>query len=580
METPGAQAAAAVRPAVDPSRVLLIVDNPVGLPGLEGCLEDLEAGWVRVASLREAAGRLSVSAFGLAIVAVDKSDLDVDEFAQALRKLPRGKNLPILFITGTGLECESVERAYSLGAVDFLPRPIGIEALRAKVALFLELSRSRRPMDGAVLHASPVAVAFESTRPKEAPQALAERRTAEEAKYRLAAIVEGSDDAIISKTLDGVVTSWNGTAERMFGYTAEEAIGKSITLIIPEERLPEERGILSRVLRGERLDHFETQRRRKDGSLIDISLTVSPVKEAGGRIIGASKIARDITDQKKSREEIARMTAVLEERVRERTRSLQETVHELDSFAYTVAHDLRAPLRAVHTFGEMLLEETSPKLDDAEKRYLEEIICAGGRMDALIRDLLGYSRISREETCLEPLDLGGILEKVTRELASELSQRKAEIRIEGQLPRVMGHSVMLGQALTNLISNAAKFVAPGKEPRITVKVEKNAHRIRLWVLDNGIGIAPEHHAKLFRVFERLHAREAYPGTGIGLAIVRRAVERMGGTAGVESAPDVGSRFWIELEAAEEPGLRTGQAAAVPVGLPGVSESRRSDEGMA
>jgi PAS domain S-box-containing protein len=574
MKTPGAEAASAIRSVVDPARVLLIVDNPAGLPGLESCLEVLEAGWVRVASLREAAGRLSASAFDLAIVAVDKSDLDVDELAQSLRKLPRGKHLPILFITGRGPEGEAVERAYALGAVDFLPRPIGVEALRAKVALFLEVSRSRRPMDG------PAAGAFESPRSKEVPQELAERRAAEEAKYRLAAIVESSDDAIISKTLDGVVTSWNRTAERMFGYTAEEAIGKSITLIIPEERLPEEREILSRVLRGERLDHFETRRRRKDGSLIDISLTVSPVKETGGRIIGASKIARDITDQKKSREEIARMNAVLEERVRERTRSLQETVQELDSFAYTVAHDLRAPLRAVHTFGEMLLEETSPKLDDAEKRYLEEIIFAGARMDALIRDLLGYSRISREETRREPLDLGGMLENVIRELAPELSQRKAEIRIEGQLPQVMGHAVMLGQALTNLITNAAKFVAPGKEPRITVKAEKKAHRIRLWVLDNGIGIAPEHHAKLFRVFERLHAREAYPGTGIGLAIVRRAVERMGGTAGVESAPDAGSRFWIELEAAEEPGLRTEPTAALAVGRPVVPESRRSDEGRA
>ena len=247
------------------------------------------------------------------------------------------------------------------------------------------------------------------------------------------------------------------------------------------------------------------------------------------------------------------MNSVLEERVRDRTRSLQETVQELDSFAYTVAHDLRAPLRAVHTFGEMLLEEASPKLDDGEERYLDEIIFAGARMDALIEDLLAYSRISRQETRLEPLDLGEALERVVRELASELSQRKAEIRIEGTLPRVMGHAVMLGQALTNLITNAAQFVAPGKEPRITVRAETVAQRIRLWIVDNGIGIAPEHHGKLFRVFERLHSRDAYPGTGIGLAIVRRAVERMGGSVGVESARDEGSRFWIELATVKEPG---------------------------
>jgi len=557
MKSPGARAAPALRPAVSPDRVLLIVDNPPGLPGLEGCLEALEAGWVRVASLREAAGRLSGSAFGLAIIAIEKSELDFYECARCLRQHPRGKDLPILFITGSGPACGAVERAYSLGAVDFLARPIGMEALRSKVALFLEISRSRKSMEEGSPPVSLASVAIGSTlRFKEVQQELADWRAAEEAKYRLAAIVEGSDDAIISKTLEGIVTSWNRSAERVFGYSAGEAIGKSITLIIPGERLPEERDILSRVLRGERIDHFETRRRRKDGNLIDVSLTVSPVKGPSGRIIGASKIARDITDQKRSREEIARMNAVLEERVRERTRSLQETVLELDSFAYTVAHDLRAPLRAVHIFGEMLLEEASPKLADSERGYLEEIIFAGARMDALIEDLLAYSRMSRQESRLEPLGLAGVLEKVTRELASELLQREAEIRVEGPLPRVMGHAVLLGQALTNLISNAAKFVAPGREPRITVRADTNAHRIRLWVLDNGIGIAPEHHAKLFRVFERLHSREAYPGTGIGLAIVRRAVERMGGTVGVESATEVGSRFWIELEAAKEPGLRT------------------------
>ncbi|HLY73447.1 MAG TPA: PAS domain S-box protein [Planctomycetota bacterium] len=367
------------------------------------------------------------------------------------------------------------------------------------------------------------------------------------AKSRLAAIVEGSDDAIISKTLDGIVTSWNCGAEHLFGYSAAEAVGRSITLIIPVERLPEEKEILAKISRGERLEHFETVRRRKDGSLVDISLSISPIKDGDGRIVGASKIARDITEQKRAHQEALRANAMLEDRVRDRTRSLQETIQELDSFAYTVAHDLRAPLRTIHSFGEILLADCGPKLTETEHKYLVEIVRAGARMDCLISDLLAYSRISRQDTPLTSVDLGALVDGLLMDLGSELAERRGMVEIERPLPRVVGHSVMIAQALTNLVSNALKFVLPEKSPRVRIWAERRPPgRVRLWVEDNGIGIAPEHQARLFKVFERLHGREAYPGTGIGLAIVRRAAERMGGSTGLVSTPGEGSRFWIEL----------------------------------
>ena len=376
---------------------------------------------------------------------------------------------------------------------------------------------------------------------------LRDRKLAAELKSRLAAIIESTDDAVVSKTLDGIVSSWNSGAERLFGYTAKEMIGRSITTIIPEERLPEEREILDRIVRGQPTEHFETVRRRKDGSRVDVSLTVSPIKDAEGRVVGASKIARDITESKRTREEIRRMNVLLEERVQERTRSLQETVQELDSFAYTVAHDLRAPLRSIHSFGDILLEDCAPKLSGDEQKYLREMVAAGARMDNLISDLLNYSRLTRQDIPLAPVELGPVVDRVLQELKTELTERKAVVRVQGPLPAVEGCETLLGQVMNNLISNAVKFVERGTVPQVGIRAERiGPDRLRLLVEDNGIGIEKEYRDRLFRVFERLHTRDAYPGTGIGLAIVRRAAERMGGSAGFDSVPGKGSRFWIEL----------------------------------
>ena len=376
---------------------------------------------------------------------------------------------------------------------------------------------------------------------------LAESQHSRELKARLAAIVKYSDDAIVSKTLNGIVTSWNGGAQRLFGFTAEDIVGKSITMIIPENRLSEEADILAKIVRGEAVEHFQTVRRRKDGSLIDVSITVSPLKDDDGRIIGASKIARDITAQKRALEGTLQVNAMLEDRVLDRTRSLQETVQDLDSFAYTVAHDLRAPLRAVHSFGEILLEECAPKLSETERKYLVEMVRAGARMDNLISDLLAYSRISRQDIPISPLDLGSLVDGILIDMRDELADRKATVDIVRPLPRVAGHAVTLGQAILNLIANAIKFVLPGNTPHVRIWSERQPFgRIRLWVEDNGIGIAADHQGRLFKVFERLHGREEYPGTGIGLAIVRRAVERMRGSTGLVSEPGKGSKFWIEL----------------------------------
>jgi signal transduction histidine kinase len=255
----------------------------------------------------------------------------------------------------------------------------------------------------------------------------------------------------------------------------------------------------------------------------------------------------EVASRRRVEEDVRKLNEDLEINVADRTTQLQDTVKELHAFTYSIAHDLRAPLRHIHGFSELMLESAQ---DQTSKDYVRRILAASASMDVLIRDLLSYSRLTLDEVQVEPVSLSAILAGIRAGLEAELRERKAELEIEEPLPRVIGHETTLTQAISNLISNALKFTAPGVAPRVSVNAELRNKRVRLWVEDNGIGVAPEYQERIFGVFQRLHKAEEYPGTGIGLAIVRRAMERMKGRSGVESSPGKGSRFWIELEAAE------------------------------
>lgn len=373
------------------------------------------------------------------------------------------------------------------------------------------------------------------------------RKRADEARFRLAAVVESSDDAIIAKTLDGIITNWNRGAERIFGYMAEEMIGHAITVLFPPERLPEEAAVIAKIRRGERLEHFETVRRRKDGRLIDVSLTVSPIKDPLGKVIGASKIARDITDRKKVERELQRAKDELELRVAERTHSLQETTEQLETFCYTVAHDLRSPLRAQQSFAQVLLDDYKQSLDETGQEYARRILASAARLDKLVNDLLTYSRLSRSELKFEKVSLEKVVTDVRAVLHDEIQKHDAFLTVR-PLHSVCAYEPTLNLVIMNLLTNALKFVKAGQAPQVEIWSEHHDGVIRLWVVDQGIGISPENTDKIFGVFQRLHPINKYPGTGIGLAIVQKAVTRMGGKVGVESELQKGSRFWIELPA--------------------------------
>jgi PAS domain S-box-containing protein len=246
---------------------------------------------------------------------------------------------------------------------------------------------------------------------------------------------------------------------------------------------------------------------------------------------------------KESREQLAQHAQQLEQRVQERTAKLQETISELESFSYSISHDMRAPLRAMHSFAQILNEDCGDKIGPQGKDYIRRIIGASDRMDRLIQDVLTYSRVTRTELQLEPINVESLLDGVL-ESYPQFHPPHALIEVKRPLPRVMGNEAALVQCLSNLIGNAIKFVAPDVVPRVQIWAETNESRVRLYVRDNGIGIEPDAHEKIFRIFYQLD--RSYDGTGIGLSVVRKAAERMGGTVGLKSELNRGSTFHLDL----------------------------------
>jgi signal transduction histidine kinase len=257
--------------------------------------------------------------------------------------------------------------------------------------------------------------------------------------------------------------------------------------------------------------------------------------------------------RRESENENRQLNATLETRVKERTQQLEEVNQELEAFCYSVSHDLRAPLRAIQGFAQVLVEDYQSSLDDLGQEYLNRIKAAAAHLDTLILDLLAYSRLGRTQIQFAQVNLATLVEEILSELESELQENQGQAIVKTTLPVVRSQQNILKSVITNLITNGIKFVNADVHPVVQIWTEKRGEYVRLWVEDNGIGIAPEHQERIFRVFERLHGIESYLGTGIGLAIVKRGVESLNGRVGVFSNVNQGSRFWIELPCCGETG---------------------------
>jgi PAS domain S-box-containing protein len=361
---------------------------------------------------------------------------------------------------------------------------------------------------------------------------ITERRRAEQTRALLAGIVDSSEDAIISKSLDGIITSWNKSAERMFGWTSQEAVGQAIYLIIPPEMRDEEAMILGRLRRGQRIEHFETIRMTKDGRRINISLTVSPVRNRDGQIIGASKIARDITERIRIEEERA-MLLTSERAARERSEAASRAK---DEFVAMISHEIRSPLNAILGWSQMLRQRT---LDEAATASALESIERNARAQAqLVSDLLDISRVITGKLRINarPVDITNSLESALESIrpAAEAKQIQIEVDRDPYATVVTGDADRLQQVFWNLLSNAVKFTPRGG--RVSVDVSRINSQLELSITDTGAGISAEFLPYIFERFTQADTTSSrhHAGLGLGLAIVRHLVEMHGGTVTAES----------------------------------------------
>ncbi len=383
---------------------------------------------------------------------------------------------------------------------------------------------------------------------------ITERKRAEEAQERLVSIMNSSDDAIVGKTLAGIITDWNPGAEELFGYSAAEAIGKPMTLIFPPELVKDEAEILPRIALGESVKHYETVHVRKDGRRVDVSVTVSPIRNHAGKIVGASKIARDIGERKrveeslrKSQEQLLTLNTELEARVARRTAELEAANKELEAFSYSVSHDLRAPLRAINGFAGIVLEEYAPQLPEEARRYLDRVCNGGKRMGELIDDLLAFARLSRQPLNRHQVDTRRLVQEVLAELNPPGNHREIETLV-GELPVCQGDPALLKQVWANLLSNALKYTRGRKPALVEIGCERTNGSAAFFVRDNGVGFDMQYANKLFGVFQRLHRADEFEGTGVGLAIVQRIIHRHGGRVWAAAEPNRGATFYFTLDA--------------------------------
>lgn len=381
------------------------------------------------------------------------------------------------------------------------------------------------------------------------------RQALQESEARATGILQSALDAIVTSNEKSEVIEWNPAAEHIFGYSRNEVLGRPMEeLIIPPPlRSRHRKGMEHYIATGEARvlgRRIEITAMRKGGQEFPVELAISRLALEGPAIFTAH--VRDITERKQTeaalreaQEQLKQHATNLEQLVAERTEKLQEVIGELEAFSYSISHDMRAPLRAIEGIAQALMEDYGEKLEAEGSGYLKRMMTAAVRMDQLIQDVLSYSRVVRTDIKTVPVDLDRLVINIVSEYP-DFQPPKAEVIIHSPLFSVMGQEASLTQCLSNLLGNAVKFVAPGITPRVEIWTEMAGEHVRLYIRDNGVGIEPRHRDRIFMIFERVHPETEFPGTGIGLAIVKKGVERMGGTVEVDSEPGKGTTFCLQL----------------------------------
>jgi PAS domain S-box-containing protein len=584
------------------ANILLVDDRPESLLALEGVLEGLGQNLVRARSGTEALKRVLEDDYAVILLDVQMPEMDGFETASIIRQRERTRHIPIVFVTAIHKTASEAARGYSVGAVDYIFKPYRPEVLRAKVSAFVDLARNRQALQQEVqqrqeaeqevrqLNLELERRVFQRTAELEAASFELACTMAE--RHKLAAIVESSEDAIIANTLDGSITSWNAGAERMYGYTAPEVTGRPISILIPPGQLDDLPEITQRLKRGERIEPFETVRVRKDGEPIQVSLTVSPIRDSAGTVTGASAIARDITPRK-------RMEAVLESqrlRIEAQNEELQLVNEELQAqneelqeqnqriseqnellayadlqkhqFLAMLSHELRNPLAAISNAAH-IMEDGG--LAEARAARLRRTIARQTRhLSRLVDDLLHVSRVTQGkiQLRLQSFDLLETVQHCVEATRPRLESRGYQVLLslpETQIP-VDGDAARVEQIIDNLLDNAGKYGGNGGQIRVTVEIEsaEDGRRTRapypaapsavvIRVGDDGKGIAPEALPHIFDPFVQVDPAidRTDGGLGIGLTLVKKLVELHGGSVEGRSAGiGLGSEFLVRFPVAD------------------------------
>lgn len=510
--------------------ILLVDDRPDKLLALEAVLSDLGQNLYKARSGKEALRFLLEQNFAVILLDVTMPGMDGFETAALIRKRRQSQHTPIIFITSMNGSEEHITQGYSLGAVDYILSPIVPQILRSKVSVFVELHRRTEQVR---LQSDRLRLIEEDEHRRQLAEA-ADRLETETKRNRFFTL---SLDLLAIANFDGRFLQLNPAWEKTLGYRAEELKSKPILEFVhPDDRVATEREFL-RLKEGSASVYFENRFASYDRSFRWLGWTAAPF--ASEKLLYL--FARDMTGWKLAEQKIQNLNHQLEDRVQE----LTDLNNELENLCYSIAHDLRAPLRAMEGMTKALVEDYASSLDQTAQGYAKRIIDASTRMDALIQDLLAYGRLNHLEINPRPAD---VLEQVNRVLVfleEEIQARDAGIQIIEPMYTVRAQPEILRQVLSNLMLNAVKFVAPGVKPQVIVRAERKGAFVCVRIQDNGIGIPREYQERIFGMFQRLH-HDRFPGTGIGLAIVRRGVERMGGKVGVESEEGKGSSFWFLL----------------------------------
>jgi PAS domain S-box-containing protein len=371
---------------------------------------------------------------------------------------------------------------------------------------------------------------------------------------RMVTVVRDSNDAITIQDFEGHILAWNHGAEQMFGYGEQEALKKNIWELTPPDKAAEQKDFNRRLLAGEAVTSLETQRLTKDGRLLDVWLTVTKLVDEAGKVIGIASTERDITERKNAETEIRRLNAELGQKIAERTAKLERSNQDLQQFAYVASHDLQEPLRMVASFTQLLAKRYQNKLDQDADDFIKYIVEGATRMQAMINDLLNYSRIGTRGEDLVATPAGVALKQALTNIQLLVMENQAVIE-QGPLPVVLADPTQLPVVFQNLITNAIKYRRPDVPPRIEVRAERREKVWEFTVRDNGQGIDPRYFERVFIIFQRIHGRTDNSGSSIGLPICKRIIERQGGRIWIESEMGQGTVIHFTVPGAEEEGKR-------------------------